>query len=131
MRRTCMLFLAGLVATSCADAGPSAVSLSGYVTDRATGAPVAGARVFVAGTAATTESAADGSWSLAAPIGATAVSVERDGYLAMRRAADGDAPVTLRLFPAVTDEETEGRLLARAVAMDIGDLSGDLRPEAR
>lgn len=72
------LFL--LVVAGIAQAAAQARVVSGEVRDAATAAPVAGAEVSVRGTAISTRTAPDGTFTLGVPAGSVELVVRRIGY---------------------------------------------------
>ena len=108
--RTAAVFAAALLLLLLASAPAAAQTLHGRVTDAATGAPVAGARLTLldasGGTAATAQSAADGAFRLQARVpGEYRVSAQRLGYRPtltreVELAAGAAVEVELRMAPA-------------------------------
>jgi N-acetylneuraminic acid mutarotase len=91
--------------------------LSGIVTDSATGKPVAGAAITV-GTQ-TTQTAADGTYSLSTPIGTYDVDVSAFGY-----ASGKDPSVSVGENASVTVDIALDELASKAVSGTVTDASG-------
>ncbi len=126
-----------LAATACtaAPGEPTSGVVAGVITDRATGAPIPGVRVFVPGETATI-TGADGRYALPVLPGAEAIQIDAPGYFTVRRAAldvttNTQIDADLRLDPVAPDEATQIAMLAPRPPLDRGEDQGDLRPEAR
>ncbi|MBI2920838.1 MAG: sigma-70 family RNA polymerase sigma factor [Planctomycetes bacterium] len=105
----------------------SSAKLAGRVTDRATGLPISGARVRLkpdsaAGNEVATESASDGSWSLAAAPGEYRLEVSAAGYAPffVERAFEAQR-VLVSTLNQETEEESDRIRAERKVTLAAGE----------